>query len=56
MKLPNAFHENGFNVKSVINILNKDKKPQPLFKVELDPSSQTLKRNEVHPIYNLQIN
>jgi len=27
---------------------------QPLFKVELDPTSQKPKRNEVHPIYNLQ--
>ncbi|XP_070075662.1 uncharacterized protein [Drosophila takahashii] len=34
--------------------MNKNKKPQPLFKVELEPDSRTLKKNTVHPIYKLQ--
>jgi len=38
----------------VINILNRNKKPQPLFKVNLDRSSQKNNKNEVHPIYKLK--
>jgi len=34
--------------------LNRTQIPQPLFKVELEPDSRVLKKNEVHPIYNLQ--
>jgi len=39
----------------VMNILNKNKEPQPMFKIELEPECQTLKKNEVHPIYKLQL-
>lgn len=49
-----ALREQGFNVKSAINIFNKDKKPQPLFKIELEPDTWAFKKSEVHPIYNLQ--
>ncbi|KAH8338636.1 hypothetical protein KR074_000186 [Drosophila pseudoananassae] len=53
-EIKTALKEKGFAAKNVINILNEDKKPQPLFKVELEPESRSLKKNEVHPIYNLQ--
>ena len=53
-EITQALHDKGFNAKTVFNILNKDKKPQPLFKVELEPDNNTLKKNEVHPIYKLQ--
>lgn len=49
-----ALKEKNFNAKTVINILNRNKEPQPLFKVELEPSSQKNNKNEVHPIYTLQ--
>lgn len=42
-------------LKSVTNILNRNKQPQPLFKVELEPEAKMVKRNEVHPIYKLQL-
>jgi len=35
-----ALKEQNFNAKTVINILNRKKEQQPLFKVELEPSSQ----------------
>jgi len=49
-----ALKEKNFNAKTVINILNRNKEPQPLFKVELEPSSEKNNKNEVHPIYKLQ--
>jgi len=49
-----ALQEKGFSAKTVFNILNRDRKPQPLFKVELEPENKPLKKYEVHPIYNLQ--
>jgi len=49
-----ALKEKGFSAKNVSNIINRKKDPQPLFKVELEPDSRVLKKNEVHPIYNLQ--
>nr|AAS13458.1 putative RNA binding protein [Drosophila simulans]UFQ43034.1 putative RNA binding protein [Drosophila melanogaster]CAA35586.1 ORF1 for putative RNA binding protein [Drosophila melanogaster] len=49
-----ALKAKNFSAKTAINILNKDKVPQPLFKIELEPELQALKKNEVHPIYNLQ--
>jgi len=45
---------NGISAKNVSNIINRKKETQPLFKVELEPDSRVLKKNEVHPIYNLQ--
>lgn len=53
-EISGALIEQGFKPKSVINIFNKDKKPQPLSKVELEPDSCALKKNESHPIYKLQ--
>lgn len=49
-----ALESEGFSIRSVINIFNRDKVPQPMFKVELEPDARKLKRNEVHPIYNLK--
>lgn len=49
-----ALEEKGFSVRSVINIFNRDKIPQPMFKVELEPDARKLKRNEVHPIYAMK--
>lgn len=48
LKVKNCF------AKTAINILNKDKVPQLLFKIELEPEVQALKKNKIHPIYNLQ--
>jgi len=42
-----TIQEKGFTVKTVFNILNRDRKPQPLVKVELAPENKPLK---VHPI------
>lgn len=49
-----ALQDKGFTAKSVFNILNKNRQPQPLFKVELAPEAKMPKRNDVHPIYKLQ--
>ena len=49
-----ALEFQGFSVKSVFNILNKDKIVQPLYRVELEPDNKKLKRNEVHPIYSIR--
>ena len=49
-----ALVEAGFEVKTVFNIKNKDKIPQPMFRVELEPDCKKLKRNECHPIYNIR--
>lgn len=49
-----ALKEKGFTAKTVINILNRNRKPQPLFRVELEPETKPLNKNEVHPIYKLQ--
>ena len=54
-EITSALKEKGFHAARVSNIINKNKKPQPLFKVELEPDSKTLKKNEVHPIYKLQL-
>jgi len=49
-----ALKEKGFSANNVSNIINRKKESQPLFRVELEPDSRVLKKNEVHPIYNLQ--
>jgi len=54
-EVASALKEKGFLAKRVTNILNKNKIPQPLFKVELEPDSKAPKKNEVHPIYKLQL-
>jgi len=53
-KVFDALKEKGFSAKNVSNIINRKKEPQQLFRVELEPDSRVLKKNEVHPIYNLQ--
>lgn len=53
-EIKSALNELGFDTKMVINIFNKNKVPQPMFKVELAPNASKLKRNEVHPIYSLR--
>lgn len=45
----------GFMVRQVINILNREKIAQPLYKVELEPSVAKLNPGEVHPIYSLDL-
>lgn len=44
----------GFKVKSVSNIRNRERNPQPLFRVELEHGDLKLKKNETHPIYDLK--
>jgi len=53
-EITKALTEKAFSAKIVFNIFNRDKKPQPLFKVELEPENKPLKKYDVHPIYNLQ--
>ena len=53
-EIKEALEESGFLVKSVFNLRNRDKVPQPMFKVELEPDCRKLKANECHPIYNLR--
>jgi len=47
-----ALKEKGFLAKNVINIINRNKKPQPLFKFELEPKSRAFKKST--PIYKMQ--
>lgn len=49
-----ALEEQNFEAKSVFNILNKNRQPQPLYKVELLPDGKKLKKGEVHPVYLLR--
>lgn len=44
----------GFEVKSVHNIINKFKNPQPMFKIELTPESSRVAKGKTHPIYSLK--
>lgn len=44
----------GFKVKHVINIKNRERIPQPMFRVELEPADLNLKKSETHPIYNIK--
>ena len=53
-ELKEALQELGFDIKNVINNINKNKIPQPMFKVELTPDCKKLKKNEIHPLYNLR--
>ena len=46
--------KNGFNVNTVTEMRNRFKQPQPLYRVELEPTSTKLKSGEVHPIYKLK--
>ena len=51
-ELKDALQELGFDIKNVINSINKNKIAQP--KVELTPDCKKLKKNEIHPLYNLR--
>lgn len=53
-EIMSAIENEGYEVKSVHNIINKDKIPQPLHRVEIAFDSKKLKKNEPHPIYNLR--
>lgn len=51
--IKDALNGQGFEVASVTNIINRFKQPQPLYRVELQPSARKLKPGEVHPIYKI---
>ena len=53
-EIKDALEELGYNIKSVINIFNKQKIPQPMFRVELEPDNRKFKKNETHPIYSIK--
>lgn len=46
--------EKGFGVKNVINVRNRFKVPQPMFKIELTPDASKIPKGKIHPIYNIQ--
>lgn len=50
-----SLENKGFKVKTVSNIRNRERAPQPLFRVELMPGDIKLKKNETHPIYDLKL-
>ena len=54
VEIKEALEELGYQIKVVVNIFNKDKIPQPMFRVELEPNEEKLKKNETHPIYSLR--
>ena len=53
-EIKEALEELGFRTKSVVNIFNRDKVPQPMFRIELEPDNNKLKKSESHPIYSIQ--
>lgn len=53
-EIKEALEELGYHVRSVANIFNKNKNPQPMFRVELEPDNTKLKKNETHPIYSMK--
>lgn len=44
----------GFQIKNIFNIFNKNKIPQPMFRVELEPTNTKLKQANEHPIYKVR--
>lgn len=54
-EITEALKEKGFYAKNVFNIKNRNRQPQPLFKIELEPENKPPRKNEVHPIYKLQL-
>ena len=44
VEIKESLEEKGFKVKNVINIRNREKIPQPLFRVELEPGDMKLKK------------
>jgi len=53
-EIKEALQDFGFEVKNIHNIKNKNKTPQPLFKVELTPECSKCPKNKTHPIYELR--
>lgn len=53
VEIKEALEEKGFSVKAVLNIYNKNRVPQPMFKIVLNPDTTSLKKNEIHSIYKL---
>lgn len=47
-----ALAEKGFQCKSITNIINREKEPQPLFRLELEPDNQKVKGK--HAIFDLK--
>jgi len=52
-EVTSALEEKGFLAKRGTNIIKKNKRPQLLFKFELEPYRKTRKKNKVHSIYKL---
>lgn len=53
--LQDALEKEGYEVKSIHNILNRNKIPQPMFRVEITFNSSQIKtKGEPHPIYGLR--
>jgi len=50
-----ALIEAGFKAKSVTNMLNRNKAPIPLHRIELEPSASATTKGEIHPIYSLRL-
>lgn len=46
--------EAGFEIKNIVNVRNRNKIPQPMFKIELTPEASKVPKGKVHPIYNVQ--
>lgn len=54
-EIKEALESEGYEVKSVHNIINKNKVPQPIFRVEISYNSSRLKKkSDTHPIYGLR--
>lgn len=54
-EIKDELEKEGFEVKSITNLPNKDKVPQPLFKIELTYESSLIKKKgSTHPIYDLR--
>lgn len=53
-EISKALELEGFKIKNVINIRNRERIPQPLFRVEFEHGDIKLKKGEVHPIYSLR--
>ena len=53
-EIKEALEELGYSTKNVTNIFNKNKVPQPMFRVELEPNTRKFKKSETHPIYSMK--
>lgn len=53
-EIKEALESVGYEVKSIQNVVNKNKIPQPLFRVEIRFDKHTVNKNESHPIYSLR--